>query len=47
LFNLGSALAFVQALPHGVYVAMNGKIFAGDNVMKNKATGEFESLVNG
>jgi L-asparaginase len=44
LFNLGSALAFVQSLPHGVYVAMNGKIFKGNNVRKNKATGEFELL---
>jgi L-asparaginase len=44
LFNLGSALAFVQSLPHGVYVAMNGKIFNGNNVRKNKATGEFELL---
>jgi L-asparaginase len=44
LFNLGAALAFVQSLPHGVYVAMNGKIFRGDNVMKNKATGEFEAI---
>lgn len=48
MFNLGSALAFVQTLPHGVYVVMNGKCFNGDNVMKNKATGEFERLpVNG
>lgn len=45
LFNLGSALAFVQTLPHGVYVAMNGKIFEGTNVRKNKATGEFELLI--
>jgi len=44
MFNLGSALAFVQSLPHGVYVAMNGKIFDGNNVKKNKATGEFELL---
>ena len=44
LFNLGAALAFVQSLTHGVYVAMNGKIFRGDNVMKNKATGEFEPI---
>lgn len=44
MFNLGSALAFVQTLPHGVYVVMNGKVFDGNNVMKNKATGEFESL---
>lgn len=42
LFNLGSALAFVQSLPHGVYVAMNGRYFNWDNVRKNKKTGEFE-----
>jgi L-asparaginase len=42
LFNLGSALAFVQTLPHGVYIAMNGKYFAWENVRKNKNTGEFE-----
>jgi len=44
LFNLGSALAFVQTLPHGVYIAMNGKYFCFDNVRKNKATGEFEKV---
>jgi L-asparaginase len=44
LFNLGSALAFVQALPHGVYVAMNGRYFNWDNVRKNRKTGEFEEL---
>ena len=40
-FNLGSALAFVQTLPPGVYVAMNGKYFPGDNVRKNKEKGIF------
>lgn len=44
LFNLGSALAFVQTLPKGVYVAMNGKYFSWDNVRKNKQTGIFEEL---
>lgn len=44
LFNLGSALAFAQALPHGVYVAMNGRYFTYDNVQKNRARGEFEEL---
>jgi L-asparaginase len=44
MFNLGSALAFVQTLPHGVYIAMNGKIFEGKNVKKNKLTGEFETI---
>jgi L-asparaginase len=45
LFNLGSALAFVQTLPHGIYIAMNGKIFNWDNVRKNKQTGQFEELL--
>jgi L-asparaginase len=45
LFNLGSALAYVQSLPPGVYVAMNGKIFDGKNVKKNKETGEFGEIV--
>lgn len=43
-FNLGSALAFVQTLPPGVYIAMNGRYFAWDKVFKNKKTGFFESL---
>jgi L-asparaginase len=42
LFNLGSALAFAQTLPPGVYVAMNGRYFHWDNVRKNKETGVFE-----
>ena len=44
LFNLGSALAFVQTLPTGVYVAMNGRYFDATNVRKNKETGVFEEL---
>jgi len=42
LFNLGSALAFVQTLPAGVYVAMNGRYFPADRVRKNRRTGMFE-----
>lgn len=44
LFNLGSALAYVQILPPGIYIAMNGKIFNWDNVEKNKKTGFFEEI---
>jgi L-asparaginase len=47
LFNLGSALSFAQALPHGVYVAMNGCWFPWDNVRKNKKLGVFEALTPG
>lgn len=43
LFNLGSALSFVQVLPAGVYVAMNGRCFPWDNVRKNRDAGFFES----
>jgi L-asparaginase len=42
LFNLGSALSFVQVLPAGVYVAMNGRCFTADRVRKNRETGVFE-----
>jgi L-asparaginase len=42
LFNLGSALSFAQALPPGVYVAMNGRVFPGDRVRKNRESGIFE-----
>ncbi|MBI1221802.1 MAG: asparaginase [Bacteroidetes bacterium] len=44
LFNLGSALAYVQTLPSGVYIAMNGRFFNWDNVRKNRQTGYFEEL---
>jgi L-asparaginase len=42
LFNLGSALAFAQVLPHGIYIAMNGRYFTWDAVTKNKKIGVFE-----
>jgi L-asparaginase len=44
LFNLGSALAFVQTLPPGIYIAMNGKFFPWDNVTKDRQNGEFRSI---
>ncbi|MGE5646365.1 MAG: asparaginase domain-containing protein [Acidobacteriota bacterium] len=44
LFNLGSALAFVQTLPAGVYIAMNGRCFRWDRVRKNRERGVFEAL---
>ncbi|MFN0012941.1 MAG: asparaginase domain-containing protein [Saprospiraceae bacterium] len=43
-FNLGSALAFVQVLPPGVYVVMNGRYFPWDSVQKNRQTGNFEEI---
>jgi L-asparaginase len=47
LFNLGSALSFVQVLPPGVYIAMNGRHFRWDNVRKNRDSGVFEATDDG
>jgi L-asparaginase len=47
LFNLGSALAFAQVLPNGVYIAMNGRYFTWDNVRKDRKAGEFAEAVKG
>jgi len=44
LFNFGGALAFAQALPYGVYIAMNGRYFDWDKVEKNTKTGVFEEV---
>ncbi len=45
LFNLGSALSFVQVVPPGIYIAMNGNIYEWDKVRKNRKLGRFEPLV--
>ena len=47
LFNLGTAVAFVQTLAPGVYVAMNGKCFRWDHVHKNRELGIFEDSGSG
>ncbi len=44
LFNLGSAISLAQCLPHGVYIAMNGRFFTWDNVRKNRSLGVFEPI---
>jgi L-asparaginase len=44
LFNLGFAIAMTQSLAHGTFVAMNGRVFAWDQVRKNKKDGVFEYL---
>lgn len=43
-FNVGLAVAAVQLVKPGVYIAMNGQVFAGDNVRKNRAENRFEEL---
>ncbi len=42
VFNLGCAVTAVQLQPPGVYIAMNGRVFAWDNVRKNKELGVFQ-----
>ena len=44
LFNLGSALSFVQVLPAGVYIAMNGEYFPWDTVRKDREAGLFRPV---
>ncbi len=44
LFNLGNAIAYAQALPSGVYVAMNGRALPADNVRKDVEAGVFKPL---
>lgn len=42
-FNFGFACGIAKTLPPGVYVAMNGQIFAWNNVHKNRKAGVFEA----
>ena len=43
-FNLGVAVAAVQALPEGVYLCMNGRLYNVDKVSKNRAQAQFQDL---
>ena len=43
-FNVGFAVAAVQSLPHGVYIAMNGQIFHSGKVRKNVDLNRFEAV---
>ena len=40
-FNLGMAFATAQVAPPGVYITMNGSVFRGDKVVKDRALGRF------
>ena len=44
VFNLGFAVACVQILPEGVYIAMNGQVFDPDKVTKNLELARFEAV---
>ena len=43
IFNIGCAVGAVQALPPGVYIAMNGKVWDPEHVRKNRSQNRFES----
>lgn len=42
-FNLGAAVGTVGVLPHGVYLAMSGRVFRWDKVAIDPDTGQFVS----
>ena len=43
VFNIGMAVAAVQSVPEGVYLAMNGQVFAAGHVRKNRERNRFEA----
>ena len=45
IFNLGAAVAAVQTLPNGVYLAISGRIFTPENVRKNRILKIFEEKI--
>ena len=45
VFNIGCAIASVQILGPGVYIAMNGRIFQPRSVRKNVELNRFEEIV--
>ncbi len=47
VFNIGCAMGAVQALPIGVYIAMNGALFPYDKVKKNLNEKRFEEVSSG
>ena len=44
VFNVGMAVAAVQACAPGVYIAMSGQVFSAGAVRKNRAENRFENL---
>ena len=42
LFNLGSAIMALELASPGVYIAMHGRLFGYDEVIKNRQAGQFE-----
>lgn len=44
MFNIGCAVGAVQALPPGVWIAMNGRIWDPKTVRKNRSENRFEAV---
>lgn len=44
IFNVGMAVAAVQTVAPGVYIAMSGRIFEAGEVRKNRAKNRFEAM---
>ena len=44
MFNIGMAIAAVQTLSRGVYIAMNGTVFPAKSVIKNRKMNRFERI---
>ncbi|MBS0487883.1 MAG: asparaginase [Proteobacteria bacterium] len=43
VFNIGCAVGAIQALPDGVYIAMNGRVWDPARVRKNRDANRFEA----
>ena len=46
VFNIGMAVAAVQTVEPGVYIAMSGQLFRAGEVRKNRAENRFESTAD-
>lgn len=44
IFNIGCAVGAVQTQPHGVYIAMSGRVWDPQHVRKNRSINRFESV---
>jgi len=44
VFNIGCAVGAIQALPDGVYIAMNGRVWDPARVRKNREANRFEAV---
>ncbi len=44
IFNIGLAVGAAQTMPHGVYIAINGRVFDAASVRKNRELNQFENL---